>query len=77
MHRPATACCFLKFGGLLLLRRRRLKTKRIRMTFVKRCSWACAWGNACILKGRGTASGTAEHTQDEAEPPRGLLTDWL
>ena len=41
-HQPETACCFLKFGGLQRRRRRWLKTRRIRMTFVKRCLLTCA-----------------------------------
>ena len=62
-HQPETAwCCFLKFGGLQRQRRRRLKTKRIRMTFVKRCccSLACAGGMHALKDFERRSGGVTE-----------------
>lgn len=85
MHQPETACCFLKFGRLQRRHRRRLKTKRIRMTFVKRCSLTCAGGKHALNdferrrcdRGTGRRNGSTARTGPENEARRIARTDRL
>jgi len=87
VHQPETACCFLKFGRLQRRHRRRLKTKRIRMTFVKRCccSLTCAGGMHTLNdferwrcdRGTGRRNGSTARTGPENEARRIARTDRL